>query len=85
MLTAVQLNGQAFLIAVKIEHRGGHRMLAAKLESAETPIAEQEPQQGLRIGLSLAQLTGVGKQVGREDAVSFLPLTPGPSPGGGGE
>jgi hypothetical protein len=43
MLSAVQLHRQALLVAIEIQDVRGHRVLAAKLESREAPITQQQP------------------------------------------
>jgi hypothetical protein len=64
MLDAIQLNSQSFLSAVKVQHIRIDRMLTTEFESAYAAIAQQGPEQLLRIGMSLAKLAREGEEIG---------------------
>jgi len=43
MTTAIQFNGEVCFMAVKVYNESANGMLTAKLESAESTIAEKKP------------------------------------------
>ena len=91
MLAAIELDGQAQLMAVEVEDEtavfGLDRMLAPELCAGEAPVAQQRPQKVFGVGLVLAQLASEGEEVGGQGEVGgvgwlgVVSLTLGPSPG----
>ena len=58
VLAPVKFDNQPCLTAIEINNVRWDRVLATELSSREAPISEQEPQQGLGIGLALTQARG---------------------------
>jgi hypothetical protein len=58
VLNAIQFNRQLFFITVEIDNIWLNGMLPAKLEAAQTAIAQQRPQQLFRVGLLLTKFAG---------------------------
>jgi len=62
--TAVQLDRQLRIVAVKVQNKSVERMLATELHTAETSVAQQMPKNLLCIGEFCAQVSGIDKDVG---------------------
>ena len=87
MLAAIQLDRQFVLVAIEVEHVAGYRMLAPELVSVEALVAQQIPEACFCVGWMLAEFAGEAQELVRDSWIRLEAeaLTPGPSPGGGGE
>ena len=58
MATAIKLNGESNIMAVKVENVMPHWLLATKFKTSKSAVAQQQPEKVFSVCLFLAKLPG---------------------------